>query len=131
MTAQIQDARAAYVSLGARRGGGDRFVVIRRIIENAAAAEFGVAVADLRARTRSVAAAALARQAAIYVAHVALGLTYSDAGRLFGRDRTTAAHACRVVEERREDPRADAQMQALEAACRALCGHACGSGVMR
>ena len=55
----------------------------------------------------------------MYLAHVGLGLSYTDAGRLFGRDRTTVAHACRLVEERREDPRFDASLDYLEQTLRA------------
>jgi len=50
----------------------------------------------------------------MYLAHVALGLNYSDVGRAFGRDRTTAAHACRIVEDRRTDPGLDARLASLE-----------------
>jgi chromosomal replication initiation ATPase DnaA len=131
MTEPIEEARAPRSTPAECEAGADHFGAIRATIESAAAAGFGVAVADLRARTRSVASAAFARQAAIYVAHVALGLTYSDAGRLFGRDRTTAAHACRVVEERRDDPRVDAQVQSLECACQTLCGRSGDPGLAR
>jgi chromosomal replication initiation ATPase DnaA len=81
------------------------------------AAAFAVPVQALHSRTRGKARTALARQSAIYLAHVALGMSCAEAGRLFGRDRTTAAHACRVIEERREDARIDAILSALEASC--------------
>ncbi len=38
----------------------------------------------------------------MYVAHVELGMSLTEVGRWFRRDRTTAAHACRVVEECRD-----------------------------
>ena len=60
--------------------------------------------------------AALARQVAIYLSHTRLGFNYTAAGRLFGRDRTTAAHACRTVEDKREDPGLDAILDCLERA---------------
>jgi chromosomal replication initiation ATPase DnaA len=59
-----------------------------------------------------------ARQIAMYLAHTQLGLSYTGAGNLFGRDRTTARHACRQVEDRREDPRVDSMLDCLE---RAIC----------
>jgi len=69
---------------------------------------------------RGTAQEAHARQVAVYIAHIALGLSYTEAGRLFGRDRTTAAHACRRVEEQRESERIDQFVDRLErAACRA------------
>lgn len=93
-------------------------------LETIVAAAFAVPVQALRSRTRGKARTALARQSAIYLAHVAFGMSCADAGRMFGRDRTTAAHACRVIEDRREDPSLDAMLSALEAHCgdEALCG---------
>ena len=57
---------------------------------------------------------ALARQVAMYLAHVVCGLTLTDTGRLFGRDRTTVAHACCVIEDRRDDPLFDRALDLLE-----------------
>ncbi len=76
---------------------------------------FHLPPADLLARTRR-ADIALARQVAIYVAHVGFAETLTAAGRRFGRDRTTAAHACRRVEDRRDDPHFDGLVAGLEAA---------------
>jgi hypothetical protein len=42
-------------------------------------------------------------------------MTLSDAGFLFGRDRTTASHACRVIEDLRDDPGLDGLLDAMEA----------------
>lgn len=78
------------------------------------AAVFGLSPAALAASSRGGAEIAFARQTAMYLAHVAFGASYSDIGRAFGRDRTTAAHACRVVEERRDDPRVEAVVHRLE-----------------
>lgn len=86
------------------------------LVESAIAAAFAVPIHDLRMASRGAAPIAFARQSAMYLAHVVLGLSYSDVGRTFGRDRTTAAHACRLVEERREDPWIDATLGALEQA---------------
>jgi hypothetical protein len=49
--------------------------------------------------------------------HVVLGLRYSEIGRLFRRDRTTAAHACQLVEDRRDNPAIDWMLQTLEQLC--------------
>lgn len=89
-------------------------------IEALVASTFAVPVTELRAATRRRARTAFARQAAMYLAHVALGLSFSEIGRTFGRDRTTAAHACHVVEDRRDDPRIDALLSRLECACQSL-----------
>jgi chromosomal replication initiation ATPase DnaA len=81
------------------------------------AAAFAVPVEELRAATRRPADVAFARQSAMYLAHVSFGLTLTDVGRAFGRDRTTAAYACALVESRRDDPTLDAVLEALEHAC--------------
>jgi len=85
-----------------------------RIVTAAVAAAFTIPIGELRAGSRRSARTAFARQNAMYLAHVALGLNYSDVGRAFGRDRTTAAHACRIVEDRRTDPGLDARLASLE-----------------
>jgi chromosomal replication initiation ATPase DnaA len=81
------------------------------------AATFAVPLSELRADTRRARPIAFARQSAMYLAHIAFGLSYSDVGRLFGRDRTTAAHACKLIEERRDDPVLDLVLSALEGRC--------------
>ncbi|MCO6186725.1 helix-turn-helix domain-containing protein [Rhizobium sp. L1K21] len=54
------------------------------------------------------------RQIAMYVCHVALGMTLTDIGLGFGRDRSTVAHACGVVEDRRDDRLYDEFVATLE-----------------
>jgi hypothetical protein len=63
---------------------------------------------------RHRAAEALARQVSIYLGHVGCGLTYAEVGRLYGRDRSTAAHACSVIEDKRDDQRFDRLLELLE-----------------
>ena len=77
---------------------------------------FGLRPDALGASGRGRADVAFARQTAMYLAHTRLQLSYVDVGRLFDRDRTTARHACRQVEERREDPRIDSILDCLERA---------------
>jgi Bacterial dnaA protein helix-turn-helix len=88
--------------------------VPREAIEQAVVQVFGVGQEDLRRITRGRARVALARQVAMYLAHVVCGLTLTDTGRLFGRDRTTVAHACCVIEDRRDDPLFDRALDLLE-----------------
>lgn len=54
------------------------------------------------------------RQIAMYVCHVALGISLSDIGISFGKDRTTVGYACNVVEDRRDDPGFDEFVSVLE-----------------
>ena len=84
------------------------------VISTAVAAAFTVPVSELHHRSRRGAGVALARQSAMYLAHVTLGLNFAEVGRVFGRDRTTAAYACRTIEERRSDVRLDMALAELE-----------------
>ena len=59
-------------------------------------------------------AAAFARRLAMYLAHVAFGMSLGRAARAFGRDRSTIRHACMAIEDRRDDPRFDRWLAALE-----------------
>jgi chromosomal replication initiation ATPase DnaA len=54
------------------------------------------------------------RQIAMYVCHVALQMTMTTIGEGFGRDRSTVAHACAVVEDRRDDRDFDEFVAAIE-----------------
>jgi len=75
---------------------------------------FAVSRHDLCAATRGRCDIAFARQTGMYLARVALGMTLSGAGHLFGRDRTTCSHACRIVEDLRDDPGFDALLHEME-----------------
>lgn len=75
---------------------------------------FGVSARELHGLTRGEARVALARQVAMYLAHVGCGLTLTDVGRLFQRDRTTVAHACAVIEDRRDERTFDAALDLME-----------------
>ncbi len=88
-------------------------------IEAIVAAAKGVAVDDIKAPGRRSARVALARQCAMYLAHIVLGASYTDIGKRFSRDRTTVAHACRVVEERRENAAFDCLLTSIEDTIRA------------
>lgn len=78
--------------------------------------DFGVAADELNAPSRGSPRTALARQVAMYLCHVGFSLSFEAIGRLFGRDRTTVAHACRVIEDRRDDIWFDCRIAALELA---------------
>jgi chromosomal replication initiation ATPase DnaA len=91
---------------------------LRRIIEHTVGPAFAVGRAGLWAETRGPAAEAFARQVAMYLAHVGLGLSLSTVGRLFARDRSTVAHACALVEDRRDAAPFDRSLDLLEGAMR-------------
>lgn len=87
---------------------------MRRMIEVTVAASFNLPVEELSAKTRRSAPVAFARQVSMYCAHVTFGWSLTEAGAVFDRDRTTAAHACRVVEDRRDDRGVDTLIQSVE-----------------
>lgn len=83
---------------------------------------FGVQLDTLLRAPRKNHQAVLARQVAMYLAHVVLGLALADVGRGFARDRTTARHACARIEALRDDDVYDRMLSWLEAMLRqAVC----------
>lgn len=98
------------------------FIVASRTAREAmevAAGACGVSIAEIAARGRSRAAVAHARQIAIYLAHVVGQMSLTELSLIFERDRTTAAHACHVIEDRREGAMFDRQIEQLEGDMRA------------
>jgi hypothetical protein len=59
---------------------------------------------------------ARARQTMQYLAHCALSISYADLALLTQRDRTSIAHACRTVENLRDDPQFDKALYFMELA---------------
>jgi hypothetical protein len=95
---------------------------LRMIIEQAVALGFDIEPELLSFPSRGRARTALARQVSMYVAHVSLSFSLTQVGQLFGRDRTTVAHACEVVEQRRDDVAFDRAIELLERVVRIMCG---------
>lgn len=73
---------------------------------------------EIVSRVRCTQAATRARQTAIYLAHVALSWPLARVATAFGRDRSTAGHAVRAIEDLRDDPAVDARLNDLEACIR-------------
>ena len=94
--------------------------LVRELLEQAVSRVFMVAGADLWSGTRGRPRVAFARQVAMYLAHVAWGLTMTEVGHVFARDRTTVAHACGLVEDLRDDPVLDRSLELLEGVLRAF-----------
>ena len=87
---------------------------IADFIINRVAEEKGVSAPLMRNRSRCKRPVAEARQLAMYLTHVAVGMTMSSVGDVFGRDRTTIRHACACVEDRRDDAIFDGFVTVLE-----------------
>jgi chromosomal replication initiation ATPase DnaA len=81
---------------------------------------FAIRSRELWSETRGRPPAAFARQVAMYLAHVSFGLTLTEVGQVFARDRTTVAHACGLIEDRRDDPTFDRSLDLLEGVLRFL-----------
>ena len=71
----------------------------RRVVGRA----MGVAESALLSNSRDRKGVAFARQVAMYLAHVGYQLSYQEVADAFGRERTTVAHACAVVEDARDE----------------------------
>ncbi|MEM9279954.1 MAG: helix-turn-helix domain-containing protein [Pseudomonadota bacterium] len=63
---------------------------------------------------RGVARIARARQVACYLLHTSLSMSLIEIGRAFSKDRTTIGHACRLVEDLRDEPAFDDRISELE-----------------
>ncbi len=74
---------------------------------------FGIDAECLWRGTRGVRGIAQARQVAMYLAHVCCRMSLTEVGAMFGRDRTTVAHACLKVEYRRDEPNFDRALDIL------------------
>ena len=92
------------------------------MIDLAVACAFEISTEALLKPSRGQARIALARQVAMYLAHVGCGMSFTEIGDLFGRDRTTVAHACTVVEARRDDESFDQAVDLLEGIIRVMVG---------
>ena len=94
--------------------------MLREFLDRVVAGVFEVDTTLLRLPTRGRRPIAEARQVAMYLAHVSCGLSFTDIGALFERDRTTVAHACKKTEDRREDPDFDRAIELLERTIRLI-----------
>lgn len=74
----------------------------------------GIPASTILASGRGSIHIARARQVAMYLAHVGFGMSLARVADAFGRDRSTVAHGCRLVEERRDDKQFDAWLERLE-----------------
>lgn len=85
-----------------------------RLAAETASYALGVPVEEIIDRQRGSNAAAFARQVAAYLCHVAFAWSLSRVALAFGRDRSTMAHACHAIEDRREEPQFDLWISGLE-----------------
>lgn len=89
--------------MDAPRGEGAHDLARARLAQQAVAFAFDERLEEIAVPTRRTRSAAYARQTAMYLAHIAFGMSLGRVAQAFGRDRSTVAHACRMIEDRRED----------------------------
>lgn len=85
-----------------------------QLIIAAVTLEFGTPILDINSRNRGANELCLARQVSMYLMNVIFGVSLTRIGRVFNRDRSTASHACNVIEDYREDPLLDKKIARLE-----------------
>ncbi len=102
--------------------------VLRKRAVDAAAAELaanvvsyalGVPAQNIVDDARGCTKTAYARQLAMYLCHTGFELSLARVAVAFGRDRSTVAHACHAIEDRREEDQFDLWIGSLEAMLRA------------
>ena len=75
---------------------------------------FNVESRALRAPNRCAQPVARVRQIAMYVCHTTLGISLTEVGQVFARDRTTVAHAAQLIEDLRDDREFDRIVEQVE-----------------
>jgi len=78
----------------------------------------GVAADDILDAGRGSSDVAFARQVAVYLCHTGFEFSLTRVAAAFGRDRSTIAHACHSIEDRRDEPHFDLWVGSLEAMVR-------------
>ncbi|SFV35968.1 dnaA protein helix-turn-helix [Devosia crocina] len=117
MRIDVPSATTPALRVSPPRASGDLGAVLSLV-----ARERNVPIRILVHASRCRAQAARARQVAMYLAHVVQGLSLTAIGEAFGRDRTTVSYACSLIEDLRDDPALDAELDALEAQLIAMAG---------
>ncbi|MBY0562863.1 MAG: chromosomal replication initiator DnaA [Hyphomonadaceae bacterium] len=93
-------------------------VAAARLAAGVASYGLGVAQDAILDPKRGSAEAAFARQVAMYLCHTAFELSLARVAVAFERDRSTVAHACHAIEDRRDEAGFDAWLCNLEAMLR-------------
>lgn len=91
-----------------------------RLIAGMVGYALGVKSEDILAEGRGTLEVARARQVSMYLSHVAIGMSLARVANAFGRDRSTVAHGCHLIEDRRDDPTFNAWIERLEDGLRTL-----------
>lgn len=93
---------------------------------NVAGFALSVPETDILSYERGGAQAAFARQIAMYLCYTGARLSLARVAVAFDRDRSTVAHACRAIEDRRDEPQFEIWISALEEMLREAPSPGCG-----
>ncbi len=74
----------------------------------------GVRPVEVMSRRRAKAPVVFARQLAMYLSHVVGQMSLGQVAVEFGRERTTVGYSCHAIEDRRDSPIFDEQIEAME-----------------
>ena len=85
-----------------------------RLVVSAVAMEFSVPEMSLASRQKGTHQVSYARQVAMYLMRCVFGSTKQRIAEVFERHYTTVSHACRLIEDHRDDPVLDAKILRLE-----------------
>lgn len=84
------------------------------IVISAVSLAFGLTELDFKNPKTHSTELRFARQVAMYLAHVVYELNHTHIANLFCKDRSTVSHACKVVEDSRDDEVFDRKLIRLE-----------------
>lgn len=88
--------------------------LIARLAKEVVCEAYSIPHTDLLAKDRGGAQISLARQIAMYLSHIVGQLTLIEIATHFERQRSTVSHACINIEDRRDSPVFDMQMEFME-----------------
>lgn len=89
-----------------------------------------IPVQEIIEERRGSARAAFARQVAMYLCHIAFEFSLARVANAFGRDRSTVAHACHSIEDRRDEARFDQWIAELEETLRETPAPGCSTDIV-
>lgn len=105
--------------------------LIARMSKEVVCEAYGIPHAELMASDRGGASLARARQTAMYLAHVVGQLTLNEVAEAFHRERSTVSHACINMENSRDGPIVDLQLDYMEARLRERIRNAQAAGLFK
>lgn len=84
------------------------------LIVSTVSLEFMVPESAIMSDKKGTSEISYSRQIAMYLMHCIFGTTKSRIAEVFGRHFSTVAHACKVIEDHRDDPVFDGKLITLE-----------------